>query len=140
MKKSTIAILISAILVTSTVVAACSQPTAITPGAVATTQQPKLTPPDYRPQQEKQLDEIRLQTMLAIEFSPSASTSQHTAMYTALQQLEDAQRSLSGLDETRGMLAAVMASRCASAEEIDIALGAIEDARQAVLARVGLAY
>ena len=140
MKKSIIAILISVTLVISAVVAACGQPTAITPGAVTAPPQPNLARPEYRPLQEKQLDEIRLQTVLAIELSPSASTSQRAGMYTALQQIEDAQRSLSGLDETRGMLAAVMANRGASVDEIDAALGAIEDARQAVLASVGLAY
>jgi len=140
MKKSIVAILIFVILVISTVVAACSQPTAFAPGAVAAPRQPILALPDYRPQEEKQLDEIRLQTVLAIEFTHSASPSQRAVMYAALQQIEDAQQSLNGLDETRGMLAAVMASRGASVSEIDSALGAIENARQTVLSRVGLAY
>jgi len=139
MKKSTVAILISATLVISIIVAACGQPTAITPGAVSKPHQTSPRP-EYRPLQEKQLEEIRLQTVLAIELSPSASTSQRAGMYTALQQIEDAQQSLSGLDETRGMMAVVMVNQGASVNEIDAALRAIEDTRQAVLASVGLAY
>jgi len=56
-----------------------------------------------------------------------------------LQTIEDVKRTLGGIDEARGTLAAVMMDRGAPISEIDAAMVAMEDARQAVLARVGLA-
>ena len=138
MKKSIVAILISMTLVVSALVAACAESTTPAPGAVPAGPKPSPAAVDLRPQEERTLDEVWRQTTLAIELGTSASTSQRAGMYTALQQIEDAQRSLSGLDETRGMLMAIMVNQGASNEEIDTALGAVEDARKAVLARVGL--
>ena len=138
MRKSIVAILISATLI-SAAVAACGQPAINAPGEVAAPPQPTLTPPDYRSQEERQLDEVWRQTMLAIELGPSASPSARAGLYAALQTIEDVQRTLGGINEARGTLLAVMADQGAPASEIDAALGAMEEARQAVLARVGLA-
>jgi len=138
MKKSVVAILISATLISATV-AACGQPTPSAPGNMVAPPQPSLAPPDYRPQEEKQLDEIWRQTMLAIELGPSASPSARADLYAVLQTIEDVKRTLGGIDEARGTLAAVMMDRGAPISEIDAAMVAMEDARQAVLARVGLA-
>ncbi len=134
MKKSIVAMLVSAALVLSALLAACGQPMASATRAVPP---PK---PDYRTQEEKVLDAVWLQTTLAIELGTSASPSQRAAMYTGLQQIEDVQRTLVGISEARGTLLAVMLNQGASASQIDETLGAIESGRQAVLARVGLAH
>ena len=138
MKKSIVAILIIGTLAASAVLAACGQPTATAPRAVASSPDLDATPADYRPQEERQLDEARRQILVAMMVSASASPVDRAGMNTALDQIEDAQRTLGGIADGRAMLMAIMVNQGASSGEIDTALGAIEDARQEVLARLAL--
>ncbi len=138
MKKLITATAILGALTVAALLAACGQPT--TPGAVEAKGPATNATVDLRTPQEIQLDEVWRQTMLAIELGTSATPDQRDAMYTALQEIEDVQRTLAGIDEAQGMLMGNLEHQGATTEEIDGALAAFENARQEVLARVGLGY
>ena len=137
-RKTIVATLVTGILAVSAVVAACAEPTAPAPGAVAAPPEPSSVAVEYRSQGERQLDEAQSQTLRAMVVNTSASSAERAGINTVLDQIESAQRTLSGINEAQGMLMATMVNQGASTDEINVVLEAMENARQEVLARVGL--
>ncbi len=89
---------------------------------------------------ERLLDEAWRGLALFIEISETQGSGQPLGeTYAQLEEIEKAQSSLRGLDQTRSMAAAIMEHEGADVQEIDTVLNAIAEARLAVLARAGFA-
>ena len=140
MKKSIVAIILVATLAAPALVASCGEQTTIAQPQVIPNRPGDFSEPILTPE-EQVLQEMLAQQLLESEVEITAGQSPEQTLQT-IQDIEEAQRSLRGLEETRGMIYAVMGNQVASgelsAEQMQTALGAVDQARQEVLARVGL--
>ncbi len=137
MKKLVIAS--ATVVATALLIAGCGQSTPNAPPPAG----PKLTTSTVlavQSEDERLLDEAWRGLALFIEISETQGSGQPLGeTYSQLEEIEKAQSSLRGLDQTRSMAAAIMEHEGADVQEIDTVMNTIAEARLAVLARAGFA-
>ncbi len=132
-------IVASAIVVTlALLTAACGTSAPSVPPPVTKSAAPHIAA--WQGEDQRRLAEAWQGLALLVEITETQGADQQLAQsyYTALDDMEKAQRSLRELEKTRSMAAAIMEHDGADFTEISAVLSAIAEARRQVLARVGL--
>ncbi len=136
MKKSIVAISISAAVVVSAVVAACGEPAAVAPGAVAAPPQAKTIP------DEERLTAMQTSIGMLINDYSTRGSAAPEYLFVIIERVAhavDTLRQLDGQQAGLGMLVAQYAATGASAPEyLYDAVDQVEQARSEVLRGVGL--
>ncbi len=134
-------VVVAAVLAISGLSLACAEAARIAPAPTVLPSPPGL--PEVTSAEAAQLREMWVQLNTLVDITTSSGQYVPDGAYAAIAAVEDAQRTLQGLDETRQLLAANMGYQVYTGQiditEMEAALGIIDTARHEVLARVSLA-